>query len=157
MACYHSPAEACPPDSVCTGFDPVKKTRRFVRLFKPRFAELIRSGAKRQTIRPMPKRMPEAGDIIDCRQWSGLPYRSKQIRVGQYKVEEVGAVVIRSWSVALTFIDRRELMFAGSQKLRDFAQADGFDGWADMHEWFIENHDLPFHGILIKWRHLCGP
>ena len=65
------------------------KPRRFVKMFKPRFAELIRSGAKRQTIRPTPKVLPEAGDIIDCRQWSGLPYRSKQIRLGEFEVAEM--------------------------------------------------------------------
>lgn len=129
------------------------KPRRFVKMFKPRFAELIRSGAKRQTIRPMPKRMPDVGDIIDCRQWSGLPYRSKQIRLGEYEVGEVGTVVIKDWSVSITFIDRRELMFIRSEKLLHFARSDGFKDWSDMHEWFTQNHGLPFHGILIKWRY----
>lgn len=134
---------------------PVKdKPRRFVKMFKPRFAELVRSGAKRQTIRPTPKVLPEAGDIIDCRQWSGLPYRSKQIRLGEFPVSEVGSVSIRKWCVQLTLINRNELMFAGTVQLRDFAQADGFDSFDDMLEWFNENHGLPFGGILIKWRPL---
>lgn len=46
--------------------------------FKARFTELVASGAKRQTIRPTPKRMPKPGDWISLRCWTGRPYWSKQ-------------------------------------------------------------------------------
>ncbi len=129
------------------------KPRRFVRLFKPRFAELISSGAKRQTIRPMPKRMPDVGDIIDCRQWSGLPYRSKQIRLGEYEVEAVGRVFLSERAFELHLHGRIFIASKDTYMARDFAQADGFDSFGEMVDWFVENHGLPFHGILIKWRY----
>lgn len=39
----------------------------FVRLFHPRFAGLVESGAKLQTVRPSPKRMPKPGDAHEGR------------------------------------------------------------------------------------------
>lgn len=131
-----------------------RKPRRLVKLFQPRFAPLIQSGAKRQTIRPMPKVMPEAGDIVDCRQWSGLPYRSKQIRLGEFEVEEVGTVFLAERAYELHLHGRIFISLKGCDMARDFAQSDGFDSFDDMLEWFIENHGLPFGGILIKWRPL---
>lgn len=130
------------------------KPRRFVKMFKPRFAELVRSGSKRQTIRPTPKRMPKAGDIVDCRQWSGLPYRSKQIRLGEFPVSEVGTVFLTERAFELHLNGRIFIGSKDTNMARDFAQADGFDWFGDMLEWFIENHGLPFGGILIKWRDL---
>lgn len=130
------------------------KPRRFVKMFKPRFAELIRSGAKRQTIRPTPKRMPEFGDIIDCRQWSGLPYRSKQIRLGEFEVSGVGTVFLSERACEYHLDGRIFIGLKHAPMARDLAQADGFDSFDDMLQWFIENHGLPFGGILIKWRDL---
>ena len=130
------------------------KPRRFVKLFQPRFAPLIQSGAKRQTIRPIPKVLPEAGDIVDCRQWSGLPYRSKQIRLGEFEVEEVGTVFLNERAYELHLHGRIFISLKRCDMARDFAQADGFDSFDDMLEWFIGNHGLPFGGILIKWRPL---
>ena len=129
------------------------KPRRFVKVFKPRFADLIRSGVKRQTIRPMPKILPKVGDIIDCRQWSGLPYRSKQIRLGEYEVVEVGTVFLSVRAFVIHLNGRAFSSYKDTYMARDFAQADGFDTFGDMIDWFVENHGLPFHGILIKWRH----
>lgn len=54
-----------------------KSPASFVRMFKPHFALLVESGAKAQTVRPTPKRMPKPGDRISLRCWSGAPYRSK--------------------------------------------------------------------------------
>jgi hypothetical protein len=137
------------------------KPRRFIRLFKPRFADMVRRGVKTQTVRPVPKRMPAAGDLIECRYWSGKPYRSKQewcaegriVRVCQAIVCEHeiligegiegapmgGGVVVERWASG-EFPDKEE-----------FARADGFDSWEEMREWFRVEHGLPFTGILIQW------
>ena len=44
--------------------------------FKERFAEPVRSGAKRQTIRKSAG--CEVGDILSLRRWTGRPRHSKQ-------------------------------------------------------------------------------
>ena len=39
-----------------------------------------------------------------------------------------------------------------STPLEEFAQADGFDSWAEMLGWFEKTHGLPFIGRLIRGR-----
>jgi len=119
---------------------------RFVRMFKPRFAPLVKSGAKRQTIRPWPKRVPRIGDIIDCRKWKRLPYRSKQVKLKEAPITGLCGVII----------DRHLVMVGHAAKtyrpLGEFAKADGFKNWPDMRKWFEAEHGLPFRGLLIVWK-----
>ena len=124
-----------------------------VRTFKPQFAPLVKSGVKRQTIRPIPKRMPKVGDKESWRQWSGLPYRSPQIElarveivgVERIKFEETG----REFLVSLPDRPPREALMP-IDEWTDFAKADGFKGMRDMAIWFEQNHGLPFEGIVIR-------
>ena len=67
---------------------------RFVRTFQPRFSRLVESGAKRQTIRKTPKRMPKVGDTLDAREWTGAPYRSKQRKLLEAPLVSVSEVEI---------------------------------------------------------------
>jgi hypothetical protein len=67
---------------------------RFVRMFKPRFARLVETGEKLQTIRPMPKRLPEIGDHLSLREWTGKPYRSKQRTLCEAIVIHVARITI---------------------------------------------------------------
>jgi len=130
------------PDALGAGIPP----RQFVRLFQPRFSAMVEDGTKRQTIRPIPSRLPLAGDLISCRAWTGKPYRSPQ-RI--LRVSPIVYVV----SVDLSW-DRVECAGVPVPDLDRFAQADGFRGWFEMRAWFWMNHDLirsNFHGILIKW------
>lgn len=121
------------------------KPRRFVRMFKPQFAHLVEAGKKCQTVRPKPKRIPERGDIIDCRAWSGLPYRSPQRRLLEAFISDVIPITI-SWSQVrfptgcLSAIDAEK-----------FAYDDGFVTLQAMLAWFEHEHGLPFVGIVIKW------
>ena len=41
-----------------------------VRMFKPQFAPLVKAGTKRQTIRPVPKRLPQPGYLESWREWT---------------------------------------------------------------------------------------
>jgi hypothetical protein len=121
------------------------KPKRHVRMFKPQFAELVRSGAKCQTVRPVPKRMPKAGDLIDCRMWTGKPYRSKQEKILEATIIHVHAVTVFNHCI----------MHIGSARLTtcdQFAQADGFKGFSEMRDWFADQHRLPFEGIVIYWK-----
>lgn len=120
--------------------------RKFVRLFQPRFAPLVEDGTKRQTIRPIPVRMPVAGDLIDCRAWTGRPYNSPQRILLVSPIIHVDSVVIGA--------ARCECAGYRVTDLDSFAKDDGFQGWMDMRSWFLQNHDLggaDFHGILIHW------
>ena len=125
-----------------------EKPKRFVRMFKPRFAPLVKSGKKRQTMRPTPKQMPRSGDIIDCREWSGKPYRSKQNKLVESTITNVR--MARLSPTARFFLDNIEIDKADD--LRAFARADGFSDWWELLEWFMETHGLPFDGILILWQ-----
>lgn len=121
--------------------------RRFVRMFKPRFAELVRSGAKKQTVRPIPKRVPLVGDILDARQWSGLPYRSPQVKLGEFEIRRVAMFEVH---LAGLMLDGAWL----SPESEDaFARADGFTCIEDMLAWFRETHgERTFVGICIFWK-----
>lgn len=66
----------------------------FVRMFKEQFAPLVKSGTKRQTVRPTPAVMPREGDTISLRKWSGKPYRSKQIKLREGKITKVERITI---------------------------------------------------------------
>lgn len=114
-----------------------------VRMFKPQFADAVRQGTKRQTVRPIPVRLPKAGDRISLRMWSGKPYRSKQTLLRETMVISVSDCCITGVSVT---VRGRE------QDPEIFARADGFDSFATMRQWFLETHGLPFQGILIEWQ-----
>lgn len=133
------------------------KQRRFVRMFKPQFAEPVRLGIKLQTIRPTPKRMPRVGDIIDCRMWSGKPYRSKQVRLCEGRITEVSGVHITGCNFVLRLQSGRvvnQWEIADIWTRHAFAQDDGFRDWWDLTSWFRGQHGLPFDGILIKWERI---
>lgn len=115
------------------------KRRQFVRMFKPQFAPKVETGAKLQTVRPTPKRMPYRGDIISLRTWTGAPYRSKQRILRTAMITEVAHVVITTFGVSIT----------GDRDA--FARADGFTDFTSMRQWFAEQHGLPFSGIVIYW------
>ncbi len=119
----------------------------FVRLFQPRFAELVASGRKLQTVRPVPRRRPRPGDTLSLRAWSGKPYRSPQRILATAEVE----------SVCDLTLDADELTIDGHpiNLARDtFARVDGFADFADMVAWFRAQHGLPFRGIVITWKNV---
>ena len=117
-----------------------------VYLFQPRFAPLVESGKKRQTVRPMRKRMPDVGDIASLRAWTGQPYRSKQRLLLTARI--IGVRRVR--------IVYDELFLSGARctpAIREiFAQKDGFDNWDSMRAWFYLNHGGDtFDGFLTEW------
>lgn len=119
----------------------------FVRMFKPQFAPLVESGAKVQTVRPTPKRMPKPGDRISLRCWTGAPYRSKQRVLRVAEICEVHHTLIDADGVNLYLRDA-----AWAPNPDAFARADGFANWPEMRAWFEETHGLPFRGIVLYWR-----
>jgi hypothetical protein len=124
------------------------KTRRHVRLFQPRFASLVESGAKTTTIRPTPKRPIRVGDVLDLRTWTGQPYRSKQ-----RKLREAVCTAVRSIEMdcigGLTWLSHVSNYVEAAEKV---ARREGFADRRDMIRWFKETHGFPFKGVLIEWQ-----
>jgi hypothetical protein len=115
-------------------------------LFQERFAGLVRSGAKTQTIRKRARCKP--GDVLSLRRWTGKPYRSKQ---------EVLREAVCTGVVSRVEMDCKgiwvgcRLALAESPAADANARADGFANWKEMAEWFKDAHGLPFEGELIQW------
>jgi hypothetical protein len=104
-------------------------------LFQDKFAELVRSGAKKQTIRVKARCKP--GDELSLRKWTGKPYRSKQETLCNSVCTRVQEVRIYEGPATET-----------SEVL---ARADGFSSHAEMQAWFKNTHGLPFEGQQIEW------
>lgn len=127
--------------------------RRHVRTFQPQFWPALRSLEKLQTLRPLPKRMPQVGDLIDCRGWSAQPYRSKQLRILEATLSHVEPITITS-AGAVHFAEYSRLAFRNRYEL---ARADGFPDWPTMFAWFAAAYrkQLDDDGfvdlILLRW------
>lgn len=120
-------------------------------MFQTRFAHLIKTGVKRQTIRPIPKRkqdIPKKGQEESWRMWTGRPYHSKQEELAQVKIVKVNRVCIRKGSYMMSGITWKASRYPSMAN--QFARNDGFDNWTALREWFERNHTLPFNGILIQ-------
>ena len=124
---------------------------RIVRTFKPQFAPLVEAGTKLQTVRPVPKRMPEAGDQASLRAWTGRAYWSAQRVLREVILSRVREVTIHATG---------QIELAGryltTPEMEAFARADGFADLEALLAWFRAEHGLPFTGILIEWN-LSGP
>jgi hypothetical protein len=140
---YHSPELL----EACAGIPRPGGPARFVRLFQPRFADLVERGEKRQTIRPIPKRIPRVGDRLSLRAWTGKPYRSKQRVLREAKVISIKIFSMSDAGISLWTGGYWEY----TTDPNAFAQADGFKNLAEMREWFRRDHGLPFEGIAIWW------
>jgi hypothetical protein len=125
-----------------------------VRMFKPQFAPLVKSGAKCQTVRPTPKRMPKAGDRISLRMWTGKPYRSKQQVLREADISSVERITLcDTGRELLVRIGDKSLT---PEEVNAFAAADGFTNGIEMFNWFEATHGLPFEGVVITWHNEKG-
>jgi len=125
----------------------VTRVRRWVRMFKPQFAGMVADGRKCQTVRPVPKRMPQPGDTISLRCWEGKPYRSKQKVLREAVITEVQRIDIDDRG--FVWLDDFRIKFLSDWE--KFTAADGFPKPEDFIEWFRQQHGLPFTGIVLHW------
>lgn len=128
-----------------------------VRMFKPRFARLVEAGTKRQTIRPLPKRMPKVGDPESWREWTGAPYRSPTREVARVELTGVSLINLGFGPGGFNsgaFELNVQISYMLPKTLIEFAQADGFSTITEMWAWFEAEHGLPFTGILITAKDL---
>lgn len=115
--------------------------------FQSRFAPLVVSGEKRQTIRAIGKRRHAAqGDRIQL--YTGM--RTKICR----KLMDPDPVCTFAATVYICHgIGSPAVLIVGHETPDQdaFARADGFDDFYAMLDWFGKTHGLPFEGVLIKW------
>lgn len=117
--------------------------------FQSRFAPLVESGEKRQTIRAYRKdgRDPKVGDRLylytgartkACRKLGEA--RARLVR--EIRLSEAKGAGLYAWlNAQVLSLDETE----------ELAMRDGFYGSEEMQDWFLETHGLPFRGLLIEW------
>jgi hypothetical protein len=115
--------------------------------FKQRFADLVKNGTKRQTIRNDRKYPIQPGETLYL--YWGL--RTKlATKLGQHPCLEVHKININAKGVKIGNEKRLTTLVA----LNRFAFLDGFKDWEEMQRWWKLTHGpkcFPFNGILIKW------
>lgn len=121
--------------------------------FKKEFAEDVEWGHKRQTIRaPRKDGRPHAkvGDRI--RLYTGM--RTKGCRLlGEATVTKIDTLWMDAVGMKLNGQHVQSALGSRDDPITDneFAQADGFEGFTEMANWFSEVHGLPFEGVVIYW------
>lgn len=114
--------------------------------FQGRFADLVASGRKAQTIRAPRKdgRHAKVGDALQL--YTGM--RTRQCRKLRNAVCQ-DVCDIRLEANRILTCKPQELL--ALHDLDQFARHDGFANWSEMREWFAGTHGLPFRGVLIRW------
>lgn len=115
-------------------------------LFQTRFADLVRSGVKTQTIRKTAR--CKVGDVLSLRRWTGKPYRSKQEIIMSATCTGVTKVIIEEHD--LIFPDQPNSA-TSYQDMHNFARLDGFRDFVELVGWLERTHGLPFNGEVIQW------
>jgi hypothetical protein len=113
-------------------------------LFQDRFAQAVLDGKKTQTIRTFRKRIPRSGDLIDLREWLGLPYRSPMVRLAIAPCLSVSTVRISHSEINVGHL-------SGEDGFAILDQPKHKDYFADMVKWFESTHQLPFLGMRVQW------
>ena len=118
--------------------------------FKKQFADVVRRGEKRQTIRRRRAdgRDPRIGERMAL--YTGMRTSSCR-KLGECVVDRRRAIVIE-----LDGEPKRVVVTVDGQRLhpkdiRKIGQADGFASAGELVEWFAKEHDLPFYGYVYNW------
>jgi len=118
--------------------------------FQKQFAEAVKSGTKRQTIRKERKYPIKKGERLYL--YAGL--RTKKAK----KLKEAKCRSVKKIKIFQTgpFYNIRIMPEHSPYYLctindDQFAKDDGFENSQEMINWFEKTHGLPFEGILIRW------
>lgn len=118
-------------------------------VFKPEFADLVRTGKKLQTIRALRKRYPVKGALLHLKQWSGVPRRSPQVSLGHGRCLGIRFVTI--------YVTPRKVHFGSDylsrSSIEHFAKADGFKGSDEFFEFFARSvfPEVYLNGYVTFW------
>ena len=112
--------------------------------FQKRFAELILTGQKRQTIRLVRKYPIRQGDMLYL--YTGQ--RTKHCEsLGLVQCTSILKITLtKEFKIIVDIIPLSSI-----QEESDFITAEGFKSWQDMYRFFNKRYVLPFEGVLIKW------
>jgi hypothetical protein len=131
--------------------------------FMPRFVPLIESGRKSQTIRKdrsSPSRHARVGEAIQLYTGMRTPAcrligEARCIGVTELRLELPGPGKIPEIFIGADG-GRWARHLKGPRELEQFAKADGFSDFDDMHAFWLETHGRieTFHGVLIRWEPL---
>lgn len=113
--------------------------------FQQRFAPLVRSGAKKQTIRARRRdgRVPKEGGLFIG--YTGMRTKKCQRLI----VSTITAVTAIEISPEGIILNGSKLSIDAANRL---AQLDGFQHANEMVGWFIEHHGRRFVGDVIRWQ-----
>ena len=117
--------------------------------FQRRFAPLIKSGEKRQTIRAPRKHPVKAGQTLHL--FTGMRQKGCE-QLGKSICTSAREIILSSFGD-----DRRVGLldpYLHCVDGEEIAKADGFQSEKEMFDWFEKVHGLPFKGSLIKWGEL---
>jgi ribosomal protein L2 len=111
--------------------------------FSSRFAPLVEDGTKRQTIRRTAR--CKVGDRLQIYTGQRTADCRKLINADPV-CTFVGYVHLRPDGITVGNVNSHP------RDIDEFARADGFRDYADMHAWFAETYGSPFFiGSMIKW------
>lgn len=117
--------------------------------FKPRFAQQIVGGRKRQTIRASRRRHAREGERVQL--YVGMRTRLCRKLIPDPVVMRVVPVELLIGPKTISSIRVDGVRFNAIEK-RLFAQADGFANLHEMHAFWVANHgEGRFDGVLICW------
>ncbi|HUV00468.1 MAG TPA: hypothetical protein VMW32_05865 [Bacteroidales bacterium] len=113
--------------------------------FQKQFAEAVKNGTKKQTIRATRKYPIKKGDTLYL--YTGLRTKS---------AEKLKEVICKDTSDITIDICKHKVVIPNIrinylEELDSFARADGFKDWTALLSWFEKTHGLPFKGQLILW------
>lgn len=121
--------------------------------FKAQFADQVRSGEKRQTIRARGKRRPpRVGEPLML--YTGMRQVGcrKLLDAVCTSVEPISiSVRTKAVQVPRMFGCEPRFVLLGDDEIDELAKADGFASAGDFFAWFLEHHGDTFSGYLIKW------
>jgi len=127
--------------------------------YHARFAPLVESGEKLQTIRAMRKIPIKPGD--DLYHFTGMRTKACRRLGGSTCAEALQIDIIRTpggvRAVFLQMCNGGSQRRIGNKEIEALAKADGFPDVDSFWTWFTgddplpESHHVPFHGQLIKW------
>ncbi len=117
--------------------------------FKKEFADAVKSGAKRQTIRFSKARSYHVGDRIFC--FSGLKTAHVK-KLGEFTIVNVEKLYFaEAGGIYFPVLNGKRLSCAQADEL---AIADGFDNWGEMLAWFLRQYSEEVKNAefqVIKW------
>lgn len=116
--------------------------------FKKQFVEMIINHKKRQTIRKVRKRAIKRGDTLYL--YTGV--RTKNCKFLLRTIcSDTFPIEINRYAIIIHKDYFTSSRISTEHELNEFARQDGFDSFLAMLNFFKEEYELPFHGILIKW------